>query len=1118
MLASLHTGVAPQLWTPLVGLAERTGMDLFVFPGGRLSADDLTEATRTRLYSLVRPGNLDGALSWASSLGGFVGTEELDAFHERLGELPLVAMAHLLPRRPVVRIDAYSGMRELVAHMMDVHGTKRIAFLRGPEEHESAEDRLRAFVEGQAAAGIKSDPRLIASPRAWNEGKAAIEELLDGRGLLPGRDFEALLASSDLQLYSALLVLQERGYTVPGDLLTAGFNDSIESRILSPSITTVRLPFDKLAERAFATLLRLFRGESVTNEETLPSSLVVRQSCGCISPSVREAGRRPAPTQGKGPADLGTALLSATAKRHASIPEERSAWLKPLADAFAAALREDAHIDPGPGFLKTLERVMERLIRMGRDIASWQDLLSTFRVEALAFCGHAAADRIEDLIGQARVIVSEAAVRADSVRSWKTQVTAQVMRELERDLIRLDDRKNLGKVLSSHLPALGIAAAYLAEEDEAGAHLIAGYDEKGVLAPALLTDFDAADLLPRGILPPPSGKSWIVEPLCAGEGYFGRLIVRVGVRDSSVYEELRGALSSALQGLIAIDEIRNARKAAEKAELLKSRLLASVSAELRAPLMGIAETADQAMRVVNEGGGRSAPRVASALTSIRAAADRQLTLTDDLLDLARCEAGELQLDASLVRPEKIIARARAVAGFPVAYREKDGPLPLVSGDSDRIARLLALLFERSRPAELSVAAEVCFLAFSVRRMDGSPASSEDAGGLGRSVAFARRLVSAHLGRLETIEESGLRVGWTLRLPYPTLGGGVAAGASGETQRLILLSEGSEGGQDPGAVFIEGSCRIEAIAPGRLKAEAGTHSGVSALAWRPQPQRVASEAALIRGLAKTPPFSSLPFLFFPEPDAEIHAQNLAVLLTALSQVTAAGTVVVCDRQAERGAALATELTAPDFPAPLAVDSAASIARLGAQPSVVVLREADVGEVAVVRRAFASLARRPAILFLCDSLDEGSDLSCLETEARTVLVHDDVFSASELALFIRELAQGRATLPPFTASIVKKAQLYMQNHVSDDITRWQLAEAVNVSEDYLTRIFKKELGRTPWEYLIALRIRAARRLLVDSPSSLRDVAAATGFHDQAYFCRVFRRVEGRTPSAYRADSIE
>jgi AraC-like DNA-binding protein/signal transduction histidine kinase len=1017
----------------------------------------------------------------------------------------------------VVRIDAYSGMRELVAHMMDVHATRRIAFLRGPEEHESAEDRLRAFIEGQAAAGIQSDPRLIASPRAWNEGKAAIEELLDGRGLLPGRDFEALLASSDLQLYSALLVLQERGYTVPGDLLTAGFNDSIESRILSPSITTVRLPFDKLAERAFATLLKLFSGESVTNEETLPSLLVVRQSCGCISPSVREAGKRPASTQARGATDLGTALLSAAAKRHLSVPEERSAWLKPLAASFASALREDGHIDNVSGFLKTLERIMERLIRMGRDIGSWQDLLSSFRVEALAFCGPAGADRIEDLIGQARVIVSEAAVRADSVRSWKAGVTAQVMRELERDLIRLDHRKDLGEVLSSHLPALGIAAAYVVEEAGERSRLIAGYDEKGVLSSALLTDFDAADLLPQTILPPPSGKSWIVEPLCAGEGYFGRLIVRVGVRDSSVYEELRGALSSALQGLIAIDEIRNARKAAEKAELLKSRLLASVSAELRSPLMGIAETADEAMRVVTEGGGRSAPRVASALTSIRAAADRQLTLTDDLLDLARCEAGELQLDARLVRPERLISRARAVAGFPVAYREKGGTLPLVSGDSDRIARLLALLFERSRPAELSVAAEACFLAFSVRRIDGRPASSEDAGGLGRSVAFARRLVSAHLGRLEAIEESGMHVGWTLRLPYPTLGGGVASGAVGETQRLLLLSEGGEGGPEIGEAFTEGSCSMEKVAPGRLKAEAGIRSAFSALAWRPQPQKAASEAAVIRSLAKTSPFSTLPFLFFPEPDAEITAQNLGELLIALSQ-EAAGTVVVCDRHAERGAALASELTAPDFPAPLAVVSAASIARLGAQPSVIVLREADVGEVAAVRRTFATLARRPAIVFLCDSLEESSGLFGLETDPRTVIIHEGVFSASELALFIRELAQGRATLPPFTGAIVKKAQLYMQNHVSDDIARWQLAEAVNVSEDYLTRIFKKELGRTPWEYLIRLRIRAARRLLADSPSSLRDVAAATGFHDQAYFCRVFRRVEGRTPSAYRAESTE
>ena len=724
MLASIHTGVSPQLWTALVDSAERRGVELFIFPGGRLKADDPTEATRTRLYEIVSRRNLDGAVSWASSLGGFVGPAEVDACHARLGDLPVVAMAHHLPGKPVVRIDAYSGMLELVAHMIGAHGVKRMAFIRGPDEHESAEDRHRAFVDAHRLAGHDLDPRLISSPFPWNEGDAAITELLDARSLIPGRDFDALLAASDLQLYSAVLVLQTRGYSVPGDLLTAGFNDSIESRILSPSVTTVRLPFAEQSERAFEALIAGLDGESVAAEEILPCELIVRQSCGCISASVREAGRRA--VGGKNPASedaLRAAVLNAASRSCGATVEERSAWMTPLVDDFVCALGTKSEAG-ALVFLRTLDRIMERLIKMERELEPWQDVLSVFRTETLSRVGPAEREIVEDLVGQGRVIVSEAVVRANAVRVWKTSVISQITRDLERDLIKLRERDELSGILARHLVALGIRAAYVVEEELPGssARLIAGYDERGPVPSEALRDFDPEELLPPGVALRVPGGSWIVEPLCAAEEYFGRLVVRVGVRDSLVYEELRGALSSALQGLRSIDEIRRARAAAEKAETLKSRFLASVSGELRLPLKGIAEAAERAMRASS-----ARKKVSNELDFIRGAADRQLTLTDDLLDLARSEVGELQLSSALVVPESLLSRALAVAESASVRRDPGGPLPLISGDPARLSRLLALLLDRARPAEVSVRAEPAFLAFSIIRSDGGLVPSEEEG-------------------------------------------------------------------------------------------------------------------------------------------------------------------------------------------------------------------------------------------------------------------------------------------------------------------------------------------------------------------------------------------------------
>ena len=73
---------------------------------------------------------------------------------------------------------------------------------------------------------------------------------------------------------------------------------------------------------------------------------------------------------------------------------------------------------------------------------------------------------------------------------------------------------------------------------------------------------------------------------------------------------------------------------------------------------------------------------------------------------------------------------------------------------------------------------------------------------------------------------------------------------------------------------------------------------------------------------------------------------------------------------------------------------------------------------------------------------------------------------------------------------------------------------MSEDYLTRIFKKELGLSPWDYLNRYRIWMAGTLLRNTGMSVNDVAEATGFQDQAYFCRVFKKIRGFSPSRVRS----
>jgi transcriptional regulator GlxA family with amidase domain len=102
---------------------------------------------------------------------------------------------------------------------------------------------------------------------------------------------------------------------------------------------------------------------------------------------------------------------------------------------------------------------------------------------------------------------------------------------------------------------------------------------------------------------------------------------------------------------------------------------------------------------------------------------------------------------------------------------------------------------------------------------------------------------------------------------------------------------------------------------------------------------------------------------------------------------------------------------------------------------------------------------------------------------------------------------------TSALVKHAVAFLHQNYSRTIARWELAEAANVSEDYLSRVFNREIGLSPWEYLNRYRIWHARELLERTNDGINAVARQVGFHDQRYFARVFRKVTGMGPQEYR-----
>lgn len=80
--------------------------------------------------------------------------------------------------------------------------------------------------------------------------------------------------------------------------------------------------------------------------------------------------------------------------------------------------------------------------------------------------------------------------------------------------------------------------------------------------------------------------------------------------------------------------------------------------------------------------------------------------------------------------------------------------------------------------------------------------------------------------------------------------------------------------------------------------------------------------------------------------------------------------------------------------------------------------------------------------------------------------------------------------------------------------EIARAVNLGTSHFTRLFRTATGLTPLQYLRALRLQQARRLLEVSFFTVKEVMAAVGYNDPSHFTRDFVRIHGVTPSDVRA----
>jgi DNA-binding LacI/PurR family transcriptional regulator/signal transduction histidine kinase len=543
---SLADGFQQTVWNGVRKATEALDQNLLCFLAGYV--DDLQPGRR--VFELVDTSRLAGIVALSGTLGPC--DEDLRSLYARFGSLPLIGIGRDLEGVPSYLVDNHASITALVDHLVEVHGRREIAFVRGPATNEEAEVRYAAYRAALARHGLAEDPaRVLPGNFDTRSGLLAAQALLS-RGVR----FDALLAANDYMAMAAAEELVRRGISVPEQVSVAGFDDVSEAAGATPSLTTVRQPLFELCHEAVAHLLRSAEGGPLPLTRRFPCELVLRNSCGCgVARSARPSpASRPAPAA-SAPAPCGAAEVAAQLDARfpaLTIRIGSSVWARRLADA----LFESMALDDELPFCA----VVGTLLREGHagqvDIPRWYDV-----VDAAVDAVGAARPELKEKLRALR----EAALRALGNAVEQAYKASQM--GLERDINVLRrvwqlnpvDPEEVWRSLEDQLPALGVPSLYLcsfvdAESRRASLDFHYSLTDSVRLDPDPAT-FDAARLVP-GTFSGARRYGFVVRPYKARGRECGFVVCEIGRMGGTGHESLASQLTAATELRTLLGEVR----------------------------------------------------------------------------------------------------------------------------------------------------------------------------------------------------------------------------------------------------------------------------------------------------------------------------------------------------------------------------------------------------------------------------------------------------------------------------------------------------------------------------------------------------------------------------------
>lgn len=1075
---------------------------------------------------------------------------------------------------PTLAANNRDGILDAINHLIH-HGHQKIAFIAGSLDDLTGDtgERLEAYKAAITSMGQIYDQKMVAFGRhVFDGGYSAMEQIINS-----GADFTAVVASNDESALGAMKALNNSSRRVPEDVAVIGFDNRLEGAVNKPSLSSINVPLYTMGHQAVELLMEHILNKTPLPEILrFDTRLIVRDSCGCNEDKVLFSLNNLSDTHQ--PLNIGFDNLRAQWVAQIAEGVYKLAknldfsfcesYCRNLVETFSISI-ENRELEP---FIETLDDILQETIVNGDDAIIWWNAISLIGSHYKE--QHKGSEPVNQLINgildQARLNISLQIQKKYRIHVSDQRWISSRLTLLTDSLLTALNEPQIFEILAHHLPQMNIELAYIAFLEADGGNPIAWSLLRNAMDPLqAIIRFGSTSFPPKGVFSSEKPYHLALIPLKAKSSQIGYLVFGIEAFDlyGSIVQQLGGALATAELYRRAIE----GRRLAEEANRMKSRFLSTVSHELRTPSNLIVGLSELVLQSNLEKENPLPERMQRDIERIHTYSQYLNSLIGDLLDLATSDAGKLRLNNAYIELGPALSIV-AESGYQLALDKGlswkanlPASGPWVWGDETRLRQVVLNLINNAikftEHGSVSLILESSTDSVRVSIIDtglGIPIDEQATifdefqqtersislgyGGLGLGLAISKQLVEMHGGRI-SVHSTGIEgEGSTFSFTLPAVQTPDTYPPDSNIQKtrnptVLLLTN------DP----VSSMQFYEKLTARGLEVQVKLLSSISDM----QPVSLSSipDAILldmsstsemswdtIRTLKNSPSSRGIPIMFYKskQEDGSVLEMDYLTKPIELAELTQAldqqWLLTKTDHPSQTILVVDDEPNTLDMHSRIVETHSISNQVLRAhngREALEILNAEDVNLVLLdllmpEMDGFSVLeamreneqTRNIPVIILTGKVITDEDLKRLNQGVAAIL-EKGIFNLDEIVDHISAALERKRKISREAQLLVRKAMVFIHEHFTENITRYDIAQNVSISEDYLTFCFRQEFGKTPVSYLQHYRVNQSKNLLKETDRSITEIAHDVGFSDPGYFSRVFQHIVGMTPYQFRKD---